>query len=385
MKVPLLDLKAQYATIRAEVRQAIDDVLESQQFIMGPQVADFEKAVAAHVGVRHAVGMSSGTDALLAALMALDVRPGDRIMTATYSFFATAGVVARLNAVPVLVDIEADTYNMSAEGLEKAWVQLDPSDRARVKAIIPVHLFGQCADMDPILEFARQAKVPVIEDAAQAIGCAYAPGRSAGTMGLMGCLSFFPSKNLGAAGDAGMVITNDDAVGERLRMLRNHGAKPKYYHRLVGGNFRLDTIQAAVLQVKLKHLDGWTTARRQRASRYRQLFEDAGLVRDGLIRLPMTPGDRQRLITHIYNQFVVRVPRRDALREFLTSQGIGTEVYYPVPFHLQECFRDLGYREGDFPEAERAAREALALPVYPELTAEQQAYVVDSVRRFFRR
>jgi dTDP-4-amino-4,6-dideoxygalactose transaminase len=384
MKVPLLDLKAQYAGIRDEVRTAVDAVLESQQFIMGPAVAEFEAAMAQHTGARHAIGVSSGTDALLVALMALDVRPGDRVITPTYSFFATAGVVTRLGAVPVLVDIDAASYNLSVEELEKTWVRLDRAARARVKAIVPVHLYGQCADMAPIMEFARQAGVPVIEDAAQAIGCAYAPGQSAGTIGLMGCFSFFPSKNLGGIGDAGMVVAADDTIAERLRLLRNHGAKPKYYHREVGGNFRLDTIQAAVLQVKLKYLDGWTAARCERAARYRTLFHDRGLAGEGGVGLPEEVRSRPGLITHIYNQFVIRVSRRDALREFLTTRGVGTEIYYPVPFHLQECFRDLGHREGDFPEAERAARETLALPVYPELTAEQQAYVVDTVRAFVR-
>jgi dTDP-4-amino-4,6-dideoxygalactose transaminase len=384
MKVPLLDLRAQYATIREQVQRAVDQVLESQQFIMGPPVSEFEKAVARHVGAGHAIGMSSGTDALLAALMALDVGPGDRVVTPTYSFFATAGVVARLRAIPVLVDIDPATYNMTAEGLEKAWVGLDRGARARVKAIVPVHLFGQCADMDPILDFARTANIPVIEDAAQAIGCAYAPGRSAGTMGLMGCFSFFPSKNLGGIGDAGMVVTNDAAVAERLALLRNHGAQPKYYHKVVGGNFRLDTIQAAVLNVKLRHLDAWTAARRERAAAYRRLFTEQGLVAKGLVGLPEAPHHEDGLVKHIYNQFIVRVPRRDVLREFLTGRGVGTEVYYPVPFHLQECFRDLGYREGDFPEAERAARESLALPVYPDLSDEQQRYVVETIAAFFR-
>lgn len=384
MKVPLLDLKAQYAAIRPEVQAAIERVLEHQQFIMGPEIAEFEKAIASYVGARHAIGVSSGTDALLAALMALDVGPGDRVITSTFSFFATAGVVARLRAIPVFVDIDAATYNMSAEALEKTWVALDASSRARVKAIVPVHLFGQCAAMDAILDFARSIGVPVIEDAAQAIGCAYAPWRSAGTLGLMGCFSFFPSKNLGAIGDAGMVVTSDAAIAERLRLLRNHGAAPKYYHKVVGGNFRLDTIQAAVLQVKLKYLDAWTAARRERADRYRELFAERRVLIDGVIAVPDTPRHENGVVKHVYNQFVVRAARRDALREFLTRRGIGTEVYYPVPFHLQDCFRDQGYSAGDFPEAERAAKEALALPVYPEITAQQQDFVVDSICDFYR-
>ena len=382
MKVPLLDLKAQYASIRPEVEKAIADVMEGQQFIMGPQVAQFEQAVAKYIGARHAIGMSSGTDALLAALMALDVRPGDAVITSTYSFFATAGVAARLGANAVLVDIDPGSYNITAAGIEKAWSRLDAERRRHVKAIVPVHLYGRCAEMDGIAELSRRIGVPVIEDAAQAIGC-MAGDRSAGTVGLMGCFSFFPSKNLGAIGDAGMVVTNDDAVGERLRLLRNHGAKPKYYHKLVGGNFRLDTIQAAVLQVKLAHLAKWTAARREHAAHYRRLFNDRGLT--DRVGLPEAPPDDAAHVRHIYNQFVVRVPRRDALREFLAAHGIGTEVYYPVPFHMQECFRELGYREGDFPEAERAAGETLALPIYPELSSDQQACVVDTIFDFFRK
>ncbi len=382
MRVPLLDLKAQYATIRTEVRQAVDRVLESQRFIMGPEVDELERAIARYVGAEHAIGVSSGTDALLAALMALGVGSGDRVMTTTYSFFATAGVIARLDAVPVLVDIDPVAYNISPESLEKAWATLDRTAQQQVRAIVPVHLFGQCADMAPILDFARHVDVPVIEDAAQAIGCAYAPGRAAGTMGLMGSFSFYPSKNLGAIGDAGMVVTNEDGVADHLRLLRNHGARPQYHHKVVGGNFRLDAIQAAVLHVKLKHLEQWTAARRERAARYRELFEQSGLVSSGAVVLPEVARQEPGLVTHIYNQFVIRVPRRDALREFLTAQGVGTESYYPVPFHLQECFQGLGYREGDFPEAERAARETLALPVYPELTREQQDYVVQQIASF---
>ncbi len=380
MRVPLLDLKAQYATIKDEIREAVDRVLEGQQFIMGPEVAALERAVADYVGARHGVGMSSGTDALLAALMALGVGAGDRVITPAYSFFATAGVISRLNAVPVFVDIDPASYNMSPAGLEKAWAALDRAAQQRVKAIVPVHLFGQCADMARILEFGRRVGVPIIEDAAQAIGTVYKDGRPAGIIGVMGCLSFFPSKNLGGIGDGGMVVTDDEALAERLRLLRNHGAKPKYYHKLVGGNFRLDTIQAAVLLVKLKHLDAWHKARQEHAERYRELFRQAGLA--GQVGLPevvdATPGIR----SHIYNQFVIRSPRRDALRDFLTAQGVGTEIYYPVPFHLQECFAGLGYRPGDFPESERAANETLALPVYPELTPEQPAYVVDRIAAF---
>ena len=382
MKVPLLDLKAQYATIKDEIREAVDRVLESQQVIMGPEVPALEKAVADYVGARHGIGMSSGTDALLAALMALDVGPGDRVITPAYSFFATGGVISRLHAVPVFVDIDPASYNLSPASLERVWAGLDRGVQQRVKAIVPVHLYGQCADMARILELSGRVKVPVIEDAAQAIGTVYKDGRFAGTLGPIGCFSFFPSKNLGGIGDGGMVVTSDDGLAERLRLLRNHGAKPKYYHKIVGGNFRLDTIQAAALLVKLRHLDAWHKARQEHADRYRELFRQAGLA--DTIGLPevvdATPGIR----SHIYNQFVIRSPKRDALREFLTAQGIGTEIYYPVPFHLQECFHDLGYKAGDFPESERAARETVALPVYPELTPEQQTYVVERIAAFHR-
>ena len=383
MRVPLLDLKAQYATIRDEVREALDRVLESQQFIMGPEVPALEKALADYVGARHGIGMSSGTDALLAALMALGVGPGDRVITPAYSFFATAGVITRLNAVPVFTDIDPGSYNMSPTSLEKAWAALDRSVQQRVKAIVPVHLFGQCADMARILELATDVKVPVIEDAAQAIGTRYKDSRAAGTMGVMGCFSFFPSKNLGAIGDGGMVVTDDEVLAERLRLLRNHGAKPKYFHKIVGGNFRLDTIQAAVLLVKLRHLDIWHKARRENADRYRELFRQTGLVERGAVGLPQVTDPTPAIRSHIYNQFVIRSPKRDALRDFLTAQGVGTEIYYPVPFNLQECFADLGYRAGDFPESERAARETLALPMFPELSSEQQEYVVETLRRFF--
>ena len=325
MKVPLLDLKAQYATIKDEIREAIDRVLEAQQFIMGPEVAVLEKAVADYVGARHGIGMSSGTDALLAALMALEVGPGDHVITPVYSFFATAGVIARLHAVPVFVDIDPTSYNLSPTALERVWAGLAARVKSRVKAIVPVHLYGQCCDMASILALAGRIEVPVIEDAAQSLGTMFKDGRFAGTLAPMGCLSFFPSKNLGGIGDGGMVVTSDDRLAERLRLLRNHGARPKYFHKIVGGNFRLDTIQAAALLVKLRHLDAWHKARQEHADRYRELVRQAGLAES--IGLPAvvdaTPGVR----AHIYNQFVIRTPKRDALRAFLTAQGIGTEVY----------------------------------------------------------
>jgi dTDP-4-amino-4,6-dideoxygalactose transaminase len=370
MRVPLLDLQAQYATIREEVRAAMDRVCDSQHFILGPEVSAFEEEVAALCDVRFAVGVSSGTDALLLALMAVGVGPGDDVVTSPYSFFATAGTIARLGARAVFVDIERATFN------------LDPSMLAsrltlRTKAIVPVHLFGRCCDMDAVDALATARGLSVIEDAAQAIGALDDRGRVAGTIGTTGCLSFFPSKNLGGFGDAGMVLTNDAEVAERMRILRVHGSAPKYHHRFVGGNFRLDALQAAVLRVKLKYLDGWTKARRENADRYRTLFGEHGL--DGVVVLPEDrPG-------HIYNQFVIRCRRRDELQQFLLERGIGSEVYYPIPLHLQPCFGELGYRDGDLPEAEAAARESLALPIYPELTAAAQQYVVEQVRKFYER
>lgn len=384
MRVPLLDLKAQYATIRQEVREAVDRVLESQQFILGPEVTALEEAVAHYVGARQGIGMSSGTDALLAALMALGVGPGDRVIGPAYSFFATAGVAVRLGAVPVFVDIDPATYNMSPDSLEKVWAGLDRAGQQRVKAVIPVHLFGQCADMGRILEFSRNAGIPVVEDAAQAIGTVYRDGRSAGSMGVMGCLSFYPTKNLGGVGDGGMVVTGDEALAQRLRLLRNHGGEQRYFHKIVGGNFRLDAIQAAVLRVKLRYLDDWHKARQEHAEHYRRLLSETGLVEREEVGLPESPDAGASSRTHIYNQFVIRARRRDALREFLTDQGVGTEIYYPVPFNLQECFRHLGYGPGDFPESERAAQETLALPIYPELAHAQQEYVVERLAAFYR-
>lgn len=383
MRVPFLDLKAQYVSIKGEIRGAIEQVLEGQQFILGPQVAELEAALAGYLGVAHAVGVSSGTDALLVALMALGVGPGDRVITTAYSFFASAGTVARLHAAPIFVDINPASYNLSAAALEKTWASLDNATRKRVRAILPVHLFGQCADMDASLSFARKIEVPVVEDAAQAIGATIKDGRLAGSVGLMGCLSFYPSKTLGGVGDGGMVVTNDPSIAQQLRMLRVHGAHPQYHHRTIGGNFRLDTLQAAVLLVKLKYLDRWIQARQQCARRYQELFAQSGLLDSGDIQPPQVTHTPVGSRAHTYNQYVVRAVRRDALREFLATKGIGTEVYYPLPLHLQECFQNLGYRTGDFPAAERAAQDTLALPIYPELSSEQQAYVVEQVRAFY--
>jgi dTDP-4-amino-4,6-dideoxygalactose transaminase len=366
LKVPLLDLKSQYASIRQDVRAAIDRVCESQRFILGPEVSGLEEDVARFCGTQAAVGVSSGTDALLAALMALDVGPGDEVITSPYSFFATAGVIARLGARAVFVDIEPHTFNLDPRRLRERIT-------GRTKAVMPVHLFGRCADNAAIAEAA--GPILIIEDAAQAIGARDAQGRCAGTVGALGCLSFFPSKNLGGFGDGGMIVTNDVDLAEKIRILRVHGSKPKYHHHVVGGNFRLDALQAAVLRVKLKHLPAWTEARRRNADRYRTLFTEAGCLE--WVRLPEdAPG-------HIYNQFVVRLPERDAVRAHLKENGVETEVYYPVPLHLQECFRDLGYREGEFPESEAAARDSLAIPIYPELSEEQQAQVVGQIREFF--
>lgn len=363
--VPLLDLEAQYRPLRDEILAAVTRVCDSQRYIMGPDVEALEREIAAHLEVEHAVAVSSGTDALLAVLMALGIGPGDEVVTSTYSFFATAGSIARVGATPVLVDIDPVTYN------------LDPAQAAaaitpRTKAIMPVHLYGLCAAMDDIGRVASRAGVAVIEDACQAIGSTF-DGRQAGSLGTAGCFSFFPSKNLGAFGDAGLVTTGDAALAQEVRLLRNHGAEPRYYHTRIGGNFRMDTLQAAVLRVKLPHLPRWTDMRRENAARYSALFTAAGLT--PRVSLPVTPEG----FGHIFNQYVVRVPDRDRVRALLAGRGIGTEIYYPVPFHLQACFASLGHRRGDFPHAESAADATLALPIYGELTAAQQQAVVDAL------
>ena len=394
MRVPLLDLTAQNGPLRQDTLAAIARVVDSQRFIGGPELENLERELAAMIAVKHAVGVSSGTDALLVAMMALGIGPGDEVITPTFSFFATAGCVVRVGATPRLVDIDPVTFNANVAAVERA---ITPKTRA----IIPVHLFGLCADMDPLLALARKRGVAIIEDAAQAIGSKYG-GRQAGTMGEFGCFSFFPSKNLGAFGDGGLVTSNDDGLAARVKMLRNHGAEPpasapaapqggsgeaspkprigvggKYFHKYIGGNFRLDALQAAVLRVKAPHLAAWTEFRRRNAARYDELFRSAGL--DEILTLPYEPPNRY----HIYNQYVIRAPRRDALRAHLEACGIGTEIYYPVPFHLQECFASLGYRRGDFPEAEAAAGEVLALPIYSELTVDQQGAVVDRIAEFY--
>jgi dTDP-4-amino-4,6-dideoxygalactose transaminase len=364
MKVPLLDLKAQYVSIKDELRKAVDEVMENCSFILGSYVQQFEEAVAGYSQTKHAVGVASGTDALLLSLRACQVGPGDEVITTPYSFFATAGVISRLGATPVFVDIAASTYNIDPD-------QIADKISPRTKAIMPVHLYGQCAEMDPIMALAEKHNIMVVEDAAQAIGAEY-HGRKAGNIGHLGCFSFFPSKNLGGLGDGGMVVTNDSDLSELVRILRVHGSKPKYYHSIVGYNSRLDALQAAALQVKLNHLDAWTEARREHARIYNELLKD----------LPVVTPHAETYNRHIYNQYTIRVENRDGLQEHLKEAGVGTALYYPLPLHLQECYSDLNHRQGDFPESEKAAKETISLPVYPELSREGQEYVVEQIAAF---
>jgi len=377
MKVPLLDLSGQLDEIRTELKQVVDEVIESTRYIGGPKIEQLEREIAEYVGADYGVGVTSGTDALLVSLMALDVGPGDLVVTTAYSFFATAGVIGRLNAKAVFIDIDPISYNIDPRAL-RAWFEGNPDQAKQVKAIVPVHLYGQCADMDPILELAKEFNVAVVEDAAQAIGSSYPSSnglKRAGSMGDFGCFSFFPSKNLGAIGDGGMVVTSDEKKAEKLRMLRNHGAQPKYYHSMIGGNFRLDPIQAAALSVKLKHLDKWHAMRRSNAEFYDQAFK---------IPQVSTPKVVYERKNHIYNQYIISVERdRDELRQHLQECNIGVEVYYPVSFHDQACFANLGYKRGDFPRSEYAADHTLALPIYPELTDEMQAYVVQQIGKYY--
>jgi len=384
MIVPLLDLKLQFAPLREAILAEIARVCDAQQFVLGPDVERFERAVADHLGIRHAVGVSSGTDALLISFMALGIGPGDEVITPAYSFFATAGCVWRLGAKPVFVDVDPASFNLRADAVARA---VTP----RTKAVVPVHLYGQMLDMPPLVALAQRHGFAIVEDACQSIGAAR-DGRLAGSLGDAGCFSFFPSKNLGAFGDGGLVTTDDAGMAARLRLLRGHGARTKYHHDIVGGNFRLDALQAAVLHVKLPHLDAWTEGRRRNAQRYRELFAQAVARTGGISLAPAgaapTP-DRVLVlpaedpgVRHIYNQFVIRTGRRDALKAHLTARGIGTEIYYPVPFHLQECFASLGHRASDFPVSEACARDSLALPIYAELTEAQQRYVVDEIVSF---
>ena len=387
MKVPLLDLKPQYQALKPELDAAVLRVSESQWFILGPEVKALEAAVAKYSGCRFGIGLSSGTDALLIALMALDIGAGDEVITSPYTFFATAGTIARTGARPVFVDIEPGTFNISPDAIERFISGCEQRDgklinRAtggRVRAIMPVHLYGQMADMTRIMAIAQRYDLRVIEDAAQAIGSEDAQGRRACSIGDIGCLSFFPTKNLGAFGDAGACVTNDAELAAKLFKLRVHGMEPKYYHQLIGGNFRLDEIQAAVLNVKLPHLDSWSEARQRNAAFYDVVFAKAGIR--GLVPPPPAPKGAR----HIYNQYCVRVPRRDELRAHLGTAGVGVEIYYPLPLHMQQCFEYLGHRPEDFPESLRASQESLALPIYPELEESQLQYVVDSVRTFFGR
>lgn len=377
--IPLLDLKAQYESIRSEIDAAIKRVVETQHFILGPEVVGLEKEIAAYSQCKFGVGVSSGTDALLLALMVIDIKPGDEVITTSYTFFATAGAIARLGAKPVFVDIDPHTYNIDP-------TQIENRINDRTRAIIPVHLYGQVAEMTPIMDLARQHNLIVIEDAAQAIGAEYY-SRRAGSIGHMGCFSFFPSKNLGGFGDGGMVTTNDPVLDERLSLFRNHGYRPKYFNAVVGGNFRLDALQAAVLRVKLQHLDGWTTARQQNAGTYHHLFAEARLATDlqtfnadqmGIV-LPVEAHERR----HIYNQFVIRCHRRDELMHFLKDRQIDNEVYYPRPMHLQECFSSLAHQKGDLPKSEGAAEQTLALPIYPEISQTMQQRVVSCIAEFY--
>ncbi len=366
--MPFLDLKAQFESIRNEVMEAVTRVLESQHFILGPEVSELEKEMRAMTGCSHAIGCASGSDALILALLALEIGRGDEVITTPFTFVASAGSIARVGAKPVFVDIEPDTFNISARAIEKAIT-------TRTKAIMPVHLFGLCADMDEIYKIAAQHGIAVIEDAAQAIGARY-QGRAAGSIGAIGCFSFFPSKNLGGAGDGGLVTTQDAALAERLQLLRVHGARNKYEYELLGMNSRLDAMQAAILRVKLRHLDQWAAGRRKNAGRYRELFHEFRL--EASIKAPVVPAG----FTHVYNQFTIRVREREELREHLRSRGIPTEVYYPKPLHLQKAFAYLGHKQGDFPESETAGVEVLSLPIYPELTDEQQRSVVAAIADF---
>jgi dTDP-4-amino-4,6-dideoxygalactose transaminase len=375
LKVPLLSLTGQYRQLRREVLREVQKVCDSQRYILGSNVEALEKEIARYCGTRYAVGVASGSDAIRLALMAAGVGPGDRVVTTPYSFFATAGSIALVGAVPVFVDIEAESYNMDPERLESL---LRRKKSKRIKALMPVHLFGQCAEMRPVKKLARSHNLAVIEDAAQAIGAEYS-GRRAGSLGDMGCFSFYPSKNLGCFGDAGLITTDNRRTAERLKMLRVHGSRSQYLHTVVGTNSRLDEIQAAVLRVKIKYLEGWTEKRIKNAERYNELFSQAGLP--GFVTPPAIPSSKRS----VFNQYVVRARQRDRLRQYLQKNGIGTAIYYPVPLHLQKCFRYLDYRRGDFPVSEKAARQALALPVYPELKKSEIYYVVATIKRFYTR
>lgn len=393
MRVQLLDLSEQYRALSKEIRVATDEVLASQRFILGPKVTDFEKAAAQYCGAPHAIGVSSGTDALLAVFMALEIGLGDAVITTAYSFFATGGCIARVGATPVFIDIEPDTYNISASALrhylEKHCQVLEGKlvneNRQLIRALAPAHLFGLCCDMNEMIAIAREHDLVLIEDAAQAIGAEFPTengSAKAGAMGDAGCFSFYPSKNLGAAGDAGLIVCHHEDFAERIRVCRQHGMETRYEHQFIGGNFRMDELQAAILNVKLPHLDAWSAARRDAAKFYTSEFERLGL--QGKVQLPVEPYRKSGLSNHhIYHQYVIRTERRDALREHLSKKEIETAIYYPLALHEQPCFEYLGYKAGDLPEAERAARETLALPIYPEIPREAQKYVVNCIAEFF--
>jgi dTDP-4-amino-4,6-dideoxygalactose transaminase len=370
MGVPLLDLKLQQQAIESELLEAVRRVFKNGQYVLGPETEKLEQDVAKLSGVQFALGVSSGTDALLLALMGLDIGLGCEVITTPFSFFATAGSIARLGAKPVFCDIDPATYNLSAS-------LLDSVIGSKTRAVMPVHLYGQVADMPSILKIADKHRIKIVEDAAQAIGATDASGRAAGSFGAAACLSFYPTKNLGALGDAGMVMTSDPALADKMRLLRVHGSQARYYHKMIGGNFRMDALQAAFLNVKLAHLSQWTSQRRAKAKRYDSLFEQSGLTKEGIVTPKSSPG-------HIYHQYVIRAPKRDSLRDFMSKRQIGTEVFYPLPLHLQECFAYLGYKKGSFPEAEKAALETVALPIYPELTDTQQEEVVLAVKAFYK-
>ncbi len=388
MNIPMLDLKAQYATIKDEINEKVLGVMSSQNFILGPEVASLEEEIAAYSGVRFGIGVSSGSDALIISLMALGVGAGDAVITTPFTFFATAGAIARLGAETIFCDIDPATYNLEPARFEEVILRALKKRRgARLKAVIPVHLYGQCADMDPIMKLAKKHGLWVVEDAAQAIGSEY-PSRKglrrAGTMGTAGTLSFYPSKNLGGCGDGGMVLTDNSRLADKLRMLRVHGGIAKYHYRRLGGNFRLDALQASILRVKFRHLDDWQEKRRERADVYSHKFAASGLERSGLVKTPAAVyRDSGARNYHTYHQYVIRVKNRNGLQAHLKTKGVGTSIFYPLSLHQQECFASLGYKKGDFPVSEKAAGEVLALPIYPELTAEQQEYIVEAIEQFY--
>jgi len=387
MNIPMLDLKAQYESIKDEINQKVLETLSSQRFILGPEVEALEKELAEYSGTKFACGVSSGSDALILSLMTLGIGQGDTVVTTPFTFFATAGAIVRVGAKPVFCDIQEETFNIDPDCLRDVLDSKFKEGDQNLKAVIPIHLYGQCVDMKGILDLAGHYNLNVVEDAAQAVGAEYSSQegvKRACSMGHLGILSFFPSKNLGGFGDGGMVLTSDEVLAQRLKLLRTHGSKNKYFYDTVGGNFRLDALQAAVLRIKLKHLDGWHKSRMQNAVDYDGLFAESGLVDNGLVQLPATVYKNSSVRNyHIYNQYVIRVQRRNELQDFLKSKGVPTAIYYPLPLHLQECFSDLGYKKGDFPVSEKASEEVLALPIYPELRKDQLEYVVSTVQEFY--